>query len=134
MIMQYSLSTDSTRLTITIDEKERAALREIEEIQSDKALHEFLEPLICNSEFDWVSAANTGDLTDAPMLGILSAPEFKRHNLATMQNHKNIIVSCDTQGLMVSRVLERWAYMDYQVRSALEDLRDNGNAVFIGGN
>ena len=30
-------------------------------------------------------------------------------------------------------VLERWAFMDYQVRSALEDLRDRGEAVFTGG-
>jgi len=61
----------------------------------------------CNSGLQWIDASETGDLTSAPMLG------FK-----DLEN--------DT-------VLDRWAFMDYQVRSVLEDLRDTGKVVFVGG-
>lgn len=132
--MKYTFNATRTLLTISADEIDRANLREMgEEIHQEKTMCEFFDPLIYNSELNWIDAANTGDLTSAPMLGILSEPEFKRHNLETVRNRKNIISSCDTNGLMVCHVVERWAFMDYQVRSVLEDLRDRGEAIFTGG-
>ena len=68
---------------------------------------DILEPITCNSELEWTSSEHTGDLTDAPMLGILQ------------------------HGDGDPVIVERWAFMDYQVRSVLEDLRDKGEAVFI---
>lgn len=132
--MKYTFNATRTQLIVSADEIDRATLREMgEEIHTEKALHEFFDPLICNNEIDWITPENTGDLTSAPMVGILSEPEFKRHNLKTVQDHRNIIASCDTYGLMVCHVTERWAFMDYQVRSVLEDLRDKGEAIFTGG-
>jgi hypothetical protein len=104
--MKYTISNDKKTLTIKTQFGERALLRKLDEIQSDKAMIEFFEHLTCNSELEWIDAADTGDLTDAPMLG-----------------------TTDESG----KVLSRWALMDYQVRGPLEDLRDTGKAVFIGG-
>ncbi len=115
--MKHTISPDRTRLTITVDLSERAELRHMPKgdaqgcgaiIHMDKTMHEFLEPLTCNSGLQWIDASETGDLTDAPMLGLYGGPA----------EHQ---------------VLERWAFMDYQVRSVLEDLRDKGECVFVAG-
>jgi len=109
--MKHTISPDRTRLIITADEQDRKDLRELEaegnHIHSDNAMHEFFEPLTCNSDLDWTNPEMTGDLTDAPMLA--------------------------THGGDFGCVVERWAFMDYQVRSVLEDLRDMGEVVFVGG-
>lgn len=106
--MRHTISPDRQTLTITVDHAERAELSAWDNpdkgIQSDAAMHDFLEPLICNSELDWINPEETSDLTDAPILG-----------------------TRDDQG----EVTERWAFMDYQVRSVLEELRDKGTVNFI---
>lgn len=108
--MKHTITQDRKTLTITIDEKEREELHRLEElIHQDSTMLDFLEPLTTNSELEWINPADTGDLTSAPMLGI------RFFNNETRQ---------DT-------ILERWAFMDYQVRSVLEDLRDNGSVTFI---
>ena len=38
---------------------------------SDDFLHELLEPLVANDEYAWLPDGCTGDLTSAPMLGVL---------------------------------------------------------------
>ena len=106
--MKHQISDDRKTLTITVDEDERQALRELEDIQSDSAMADFLEPLICNSELDWLKPEQTGDLTDAPILGFYADNSTLTHP-----------------------IFERWAFMDYQVRSVLEDLRDKGQCVFV---
>jgi hypothetical protein len=63
-----------------------------------------LEELIANSELDWISPDEMGDLTSAPMLGLR-----------------------DEEG----RVTARWAFMDYQIRSFVSDLIETGKAIFI---
>lgn len=118
--MNHKISEDRRTLTISVDEKERQELRDWpedqagmsnENLQSDMAMTDFLEPLTCNSDLEWINPADTGDLTDAPMLGIYERSERARND----------------------RILERWGFMDYQVRSVLEDLRDKGEVVFVGG-
>jgi len=115
--VKYTISNDRTRLTITADEREREELRNIQECggdcQCDVSMHDYFEKLCANSELEWVFPEHTGDLTDAPMLGV-----------------------CDWSNQGTSdtpSIIERWAFMDYQVRSVLEDLRDKGEAVFVGG-
>lgn len=110
--MKYTISPDRSKLTITADELERAELRELgEDVHRDRTMHDWLEPLTCNSELEWIDPSETGDLTSAPMLGYhgcgISVPPDK--------------VAC------------RWAFLDYAVRSVLEDLRDKGECVFVGG-
>ena len=92
-------------LLITIDEDEQQELREFDEIQSDQSMFEFFESLICNSELDWVDPSETGDLTSAPMLGVRGENDT---------------------------IIERWAFMDYQIKSVLEDLLNEGAVQFVG--
>lgn len=106
-------------------EQDRAGF-ENENIGSDIAMFDFLGPLTCNSELEWINPADTGDLTDAPMLGILGSA-VRDDETPRGYNGPKIYVG---PGL-VQPILERWAFMDYQVRSVLEDLRDNGECVFI---
>lgn len=102
--MKYKFNPDRSKLIISANESERALLREIpeEEIQSDVMLWDFLEQLVCNSELDWIRPEETGDLTDAPLLGIREE----------------------------SGAIERWGFEPYCLRSPLIDLRDSGEVVF----
>jgi|SRR5688572_8467707 len=131
--MKYTISTDRTRLVIKADEAERKELREIQECggdcQCDVSMHDFLEPLTCNSELEWIPEGVTGDLTSAPMLGILGEPTPGAGGILAGRWPDSAGIS---QGWF-QPILERWAFMDYQVRSVLEDLRDKGEAVFVGG-
>lgn len=133
--MQYTETPD--RLTITVDADEQKELAELkaedpDHFQSDDALYDFLERLTCNSELDWVNPEQTGDLTDAPMLGIYgevqteeSGPYGARH------------VGCwNDEGDTLNKprfepILQRWGFMEYQLRSPLDDLLNNGKAVFV---
>lgn len=103
--MKHYFNSDRSKLIIEIDDKERAdILDNFKDLNSDSALADFLEPLICNSELNWTSGDITGDLTDAPMLGIYD------------ENDK---------------IGDRWAFMDYQVVSVLQTLVNNKKVVFI---
>lgn len=107
--MKHEISSNRKTLTVTFDDADRQALRELPpegergNIQTDIAMIDALEPLTCNSELEWVDPSETGDLTSAPMLGI-------RNELGS--------------------VSERWAFLDYQLRSPLVDLLETGKAVF----
>ena len=110
--MKLKFNSDRTKLTVTASGAERRELKTLgDEIHADATLHEWFEQLISNSDLDWIDPSETGDLTSAPMLAI----RFHDNETETYA------------------VLERWAFMDYQVRSVLEDLRDRGEAVFTGG-
>lgn len=97
----YDLNTNGS-LVITVGKAER---KELKEAMAGSTFREedTLEHLIANSDLDWIDPAETGDLTSAPMLGI--------------RNEKEEVVA-------------RWAFMDYQVRSFVEDLVNHGRAVF----
>lgn len=94
-------------LLIKIDQEELRELQEMskDDRRTDDAMVEFFEDFIANSEFDWIRAEETGDLTDAPLLGIR-----------------------DSEG----KVVERWGFMNYQIQSVLQVLHDNCMAVFQG--
>ena len=109
--MNYTITKDRSQLVLTVDEDERALLCELgEAIHRDMTMYEFFEHLVCNSELEWITPERTGDLTDAPMLGICEWWDGNEHE-----------------------VIERWAWMSYAVRSLLEELRDKGVAVLVGG-
>lgn len=122
--MKATLSSDRRVLTITVDEQEREELRRWQEdnagmkrenICSDMATCDFFERLTCNSEYEWVTDTEAhekfADLTDAPCLGIFGVSDETRSNGGR-------------------ELVERWRFMDYQVVSVLEQLRDHGSARF----
>ena len=108
MNINYKFNPDRTKLILWAEPSAMAALEQMKdedqgEFYSHRAEIDVLDRLIANSELDWVSPSETGDLTDAPMLGIRGEDGM---------------------------VIERWAYMAYEVKSFLDDLID-GEAVFI---
>ncbi len=97
-------------LMLTADDDARAELRELAEdnadFDSDSTTYDVLDSMLGNSEFDWVDATETGDLTDALMIGIRDENE---------------------------QVIERYAWMRGSVESLQRHLLDNGSALLIGG-
>jgi hypothetical protein len=95
---------------------------------------DWFEHITCNSELEWTSSDITGDLTSAPMIGIYGEeqPLDEKYKKWDFLQGTRFSSCCDGK-TFVEPVLERWAFMDYAVRSVLEDLRDYGKAVFIGG-
>lgn len=128
--MNYTISKDRKTLTVTVTPDEREILKRMdEEIHQDATMCDFLEPLTCNSELEWINPADTGDLTDAPMLGILGEDGLRDYTVF-LPNHGLVETGCDGHNITAQPILERWTYSPYQVRSVLEDLRDKGECVF----
>ena len=108
----YRISADRNSLRLFADEDARAELRSEYYVDNlvgftAEAETDALEWLLCNSELSWVSAVDTGDLTEAPLLGI---------------------VDYGPDGSV--KVLERWGYEPYQVKSFLHDLMLDGETTF----
>lgn len=99
--------------------------------QSDTALFEALEPLLANSELDWVAPEITGDLTSAPILGVMGEPVPSNDG---PPNHPPAYGWTQTaHGLPWDEwtpILMRWGYADYQIRSPLQDLLEYGKVTF----
>ena len=107
MTYTYDLNTNG-KLIIRASEQEREALKDLANESGEfnsHAEYEALESLVCNSELYWIDPSETGDLTDAPMLGL--------------------------RGEDYDEVIARCAFMDYEVRSFVSDLIETGRAVFV---
>ncbi len=122
---------NKTKLTLIVDDVKRMELRELKlelqaKFQADQAMHDFLEPLISNSELQWLDPSDTGDLTDAPMLGVLGETTDKNEG-----PFGAVHVGHWDDKDWYQPILQRWAYMDYQVKSPLDDLLDVGLANFV---
>lgn len=114
--MNHTISPDRKTLTIMVDAAERAELIEMTPaIHSDSAMHDFLEPITCNSELEWIRPEWVRALTDAPILGIV------RRNDNDLPKYRDKLIC----------IREHWGWMDYQVTSLLEALRDTGRAVLV---
>ena len=105
MTFTYDLDTRG-RLILRADCIEREAIKEIisQYGTTYQAEAEALEHLIANSELDWIAPEEISALTNAPILGL-------RDNEGNPTN--------------------AWAFMDYQIRSFLNDLVKTGEAIFI---
>lgn len=130
------------KLRLTADEKDRAWLRELmsggEGNLSDKEARA-LDGLVGNSDLQWIPEGTTGDLTSAPMLGILDGA-VDETALQGLVPHFGLVhvgrweVGNPPRLLQHYRpVIARWAYMDYQVRSFIDDLIATGESVWEGG-
>lgn len=120
--MKYEIDPTGTTLTLIADEDDLNTLRQIKadpnfenHFDSDSGMWDFLESMLCNSDLEWVEPHETGDLTDAPMIGIY-------------QDDDEL-----PEAFGGRRVHSRWAFMDYQIISVQQRLLDTGKAVFVGG-
>lgn len=126
--MKYQIL--GSNLIITIDPEEQRELQQNIDENGEPSLEDCLEPLVCNSELAWIFPEETGDLTDAPMLGILGEEQ-------PGAGSRFAGLHVDENNMMQSwfhPILNRWAYMDYQVKSPVLELAKNGRIVFVGGN
>ena len=128
MNLSYSISPDRRTLTIHADEAARKELADMgEAIHTDATMFDAFERLIANSELEWVSPEVCGDLTDAPIVGILG----DEMPCADPDNGSGFVLSGhDGSDTLARPVLERWWFPAYQVQSVLAALRDTGQAIF----
>ncbi|OYW72387.1 MAG: hypothetical protein B7Z37_25045 [Verrucomicrobia bacterium 12-59-8] len=135
--LAYWFSPDQTILHIKpYDDGELGKLKELadelgEGFECDATMYCIFEQLVANSELTWVDANDTGDLTSAPMLGILG-PDEQGHD-PTQTPAGYLPVGCDKFGGIWQKIEARWAFMDYQVKSPQQDLLKFGYCRFIGG-
>lgn len=101
----YDLNTNGCLiLTVDTSEQEEIKILLAEEGPTIKAEHQALEGLIDNSDLSWIGPEEIGALTSAPILGLR-----------------------DENGEPTAA----WGFMNYAVRSFLEDLVKTGQAIFI---
>ena len=137
-MIQLKYRIEGSKLIVSpYDDEEREALRELRDedpdtFGNDSQMADVFESMIANSELCWINPSDTGDLTDAPMLGILGEEGIKEHTVF-LENYGLVETGSDGHWTMACPILKRWAFMDYQVRSVLDDLLDKGKAVFISG-
>lgn len=126
--MRYT-KTDTT-LTIYVDEHEQSELLELRRddpdyFKSDDAMYDFFESFIINSDLVWVFPDDTDDLTEAPMLGELGSETTNPGGL-----FGDLFAGWDDKTKFYIPIVNRWAFMDYAVRSVLDDLAENGHVFF----
>lgn len=90
--------------------KELKALKEADELYHNVSFYDSLAELTENHGFDFVYPEETGDLTNAPMIGIVCG---------VGENGRN--------------VSHRWLFQDYQTKSPLETLLVEGKLTLTGG-
>lgn len=121
-MIQLDYKRQGTNLVITADEAAKKELAELKEEKGeafgcDDVMGDVFENMIANSELDWVRPEDTGDLTDAPMLGIVG-------------NEGEQVEKFYGRNFNDQPILERWAFMGYQIDSPQDCLLRNGFVVF----
>lgn len=99
------------------------------EFESDQTMWDWFEKFIANSEYIWIDPHESGDLTDAPILGILGTT----HPLDadTVYPYPTVNAGFWDGKHQVTPIAVRWAWMHYEVESLLEHLRRNGKAILL---
>lgn len=127
--LSYTVSPDRSTLTLHADETTRLELQDIYNESDDWGSCtmelEVCEHLTNNSELQWINPADTGDLTDAPTLGITGEEQREQSGPygSTLSGH-------DEKGPYYYPIEERWSFQPYQVRSFIDDLLEKGHAIF----
>jgi hypothetical protein len=132
---------EHNRLVISITRREQRRLQAVqrrdEAFGSDAFIHELLEPLVTNDEFNWLPEGYTDDLTVAPMLAVLGdempGPDDAVDALGTGLVHVGRWHHNGWLRQIYRPVLRRWAFMAYQVTSPQRELAETGECVFDGG-
>ena len=135
----YGISAeyDGDKLIIRVDRARRRELRRLrrgkdtkDDFNSDRMLQEFLEPLLGNSELEWIDASETGDLTSAPILGIFGSEQTSDKGPYGVRHVGRWPERMGKPVDWYQPIQFRWGYAPYQVRSPLTDLADDGEVTF----
>lgn len=117
-----------TNLIITCTPEEQAELKELPD-RSTVSETNALDGLTSNSELQWINPCDTGDLTDAPMLGVLGLETYK-DNLPP-ERYGEVEAGHDKGGTYYQPILERWAFMSYAIKSFIDILAREGRVTFV---
>jgi hypothetical protein len=121
--MKYSYDED--KLTITLEPEDKIELEDIDNLSLDSNMCLFFDSLLGNSELEWVNPEDTGDLTDAPMLGITT------EDANSQPVYGKVYVGSWDKEDHYANIIYRWAFMDYQIISVLERLKKEGQVTFV---
>lgn len=138
---------DHDRLVITVSKREQRSLQGAKRrdqrgqcdpaFDSDDFTHDLLEPMVTNSELDWLSEGCTDDLTSAPMLALLGeempGPDDPQDATGMGLIHVGRWTHEGRLRQMYQPVLKRWAFMSYQVTSPQRELAESGKCTWDGG-
>jgi len=93
---------------------------------------EFMDNYLANCELSWIDPADTGDMTDAPMLGLVGEPVPLEALPASRYGEEMCGFTCEgaRSVQLYAPILKRWVYKHYAMRSFLTDLADTGEATF----
>lgn len=126
-----TFNADKSNLILTVDAATQMELHHEsihnEDFNSDNFMYDFFESFMGNSEFCWVGPEACGDLTSAPLIGILGQE---------MELPENVEDNCGfvPSGYGLGHpVIGRWGWMTYQIQSLQAELAEKGRAILIGG-
>jgi hypothetical protein len=97
-----------------------------ETVNLDISFFEALEPLLCNSDLEEIHPEETGDLTEAPILGILGETQTQESGPYGVRH-----VGYWGGKPRFAPILKRWAYTSYQVKNPLQELINTGEILLI---
>lgn len=136
--MNYTFTEE--KLVLRLQEGDKELLQTVhdedpEAFGSDNTMFDFFEHLIANSELDWVQPEETGDLTSAPLLGIISGQEVREED---WENYPEPVYGwryCggDEKGAIYNPIVNRWGWEPYQVEALLDHLLKHGEATLVAG-
>jgi len=103
---------------------------------SDDLLYDLLEPMFSDDSFCWLPEGATGDLTSAPMVGILGdempGPPKDKAVCAGLYHCGRWGVDGELREIY-QPVRRRWAFMDYALTSPQRELAEHGRCEWFGG-
>ena len=125
--LTYEIDAEAGTLTLRAGDEDRAAIADLidDKGASFESECEALDYLMSNSELQWIDPLDTGDLTEAPLIGILGEEQRERSG-----PYGFIECGQDAGGKLYQPILERWGFEPYQIRTFLADLVARGSAVF----
>lgn len=133
--LTHEINGDRSVLTLRADTQARQALEELyqsdpENFGSISSELEALEWLLGNSELTWIDPVFTGDLTDAPLLGIEEGP-FRFSELPQAYLGTRFVGRFgEPVADRYNAIVERWGFEPYALRSFLSDLLAQGEVNF----
>jgi hypothetical protein len=136
-------------LVITVTKKEQRRLRaylrrdrrdQLDKFESrfdsDDFLYDLLQSMFTDDCFTWLPDGTTGDMTSAPMIGILGG---EMPGPPTSEAECSGLDHCgrwEANGAlreMYRPVLQRWAFLNYAVTGPQHDLAETGRCEWQGG-
>lgn len=144
--IEESNTPGESTLVLTVNKREQrwlqAAQRRDERgecrprFDTDDFLYDMLGPMFTDDCFTWLPEGTTGDMTAAPILGVLGSeipgPPTDKALCSGLYHCGRWEVEGELRE-MYQPCLQRWAYMDYALSSPQRELAETGRCEWQGG-